>query len=89
MEALRLDASFAHVDALSNKAKHSNLIRATLNEDVTGTRAERHEIRFQGFVRKGISYDERKMEDVLYPAYSIASATVVEVGHMVHAALTD
>jgi hypothetical protein len=87
IDAMVADASYVHVDALSNKAKHSSLVDKTLTEDLAGERPDRHEIRFRVFVRKGVEYRERKFEDVLRPAYAIASSTVVEVGHMVDAEL--
>lgn len=38
LQSLRLNPSFAHVDALSNKAKHSAIVRPWISQDQTGTR---------------------------------------------------
>ncbi len=80
LETLVADAAFAHVDALSNKAKHSSLVKAALNEDMTGERERRHEIRFQAFRRKGADYPEAEVEGALAPAYRAASEATIGVG---------
>jgi hypothetical protein len=80
LKALKDDAQFMHVDALSNKAKHSSIVRPVLSEDLTGMRDERLEVQFQEFERKGVKYPQGSIADVLGPAYSLASQTVVDVG---------
>jgi hypothetical protein len=87
MDAMARDAAFVHVDALSNRAKHSSLVKATLNEDMTGARDERHEIRFQAFRRKKVDYPESRIGDVLGPAYDAASNAIVGVGNQLIAVL--
>lgn len=80
LKDLKADASFKHVDALSNKAKHSSIVRPVLNEDFTDLREERLEVRFQKFERKSLKYPQGSIADVLGPAYNHASQTVVGVG---------
>lgn len=81
MTTLKADASFKHVDALCNKAKHSSIVRPVLSEDFTGTRDERVEVQFQEFERKGTSYPAGSIGDVLRPAYDLASRTMIDVGN--------
>jgi len=81
LKALRADVSFQHVDALSNKSKHSSIVRPMLNEDLTGERSDRFEIRFESFERKGVLYPQAAIADVLAPAYELASRTTVDVGN--------
>lgn len=42
-----IDTNFKHVAALTNKSKHQALVRSVLNEDLSGVREIRHEVRFQ------------------------------------------
>jgi hypothetical protein len=88
LKALKANASFQRVEALSNKAKHSSIVRPVLNEDLTGERSERLEIRFESFERKGVSYPQAVIEDVLAPAYDLASRTTVDVGNELTKILT-
>lgn len=88
LKDLKADASFKHVDALSNKAKHSSIVRPVLNEDFTGLRDERFEVLFQEFERKGLKYPQGSIADVLGPAYNLASRTVVDVGKEIIKVLT-
>ncbi len=88
LKALKADPCFKHVDALSNKAKHSSIVRPVLNEDFTGSRDERVEVQFQEFERKGVTYSQGSIADVLGPAYNLASQTVVDAGNELVEALT-
>lgn len=88
MKALKADAGFKHVDALSNKAKHSSIVRPVLSEDFTGSRDERVEVQFQDFERKGVTYPGASIADVLGPAYNLASKTMVDVGNELIQVLT-
>lgn len=87
MTTLKANAGFKHVDALSNKAKHSSIVRPVLNEDFTGTRNERVEIQFLEFERKGATYPGGSIGDILRPAYDIASQTMIDVGNELTRAL--
>lgn len=88
LNKLRTHPSFQHVDALSNKAKHSGMIRPTMNEDWTGTRAERIQIHFEGFMRKSTRYPSVAIIDVLGPAYEQVSKVTVDLGNELTQLLT-
>lgn len=88
LRTLRSDTGFAHVEALSNKAKHSSIVQPVLNEDFTGLRAERVEMQFESFERKGVTYPQGSIADVLRPGYDLASQTTVDVGRELIKVLT-
>jgi len=73
-----------HVAALSNKAKHQGIVKHKLNEDWTGTRMSRHEIRFGAFQHSGASYTEAPIVDLLDPAYNLASKSIVDAGNEIN-----
>lgn len=81
------DANFKHVAALANKSKHQALVKQLLNEDLTGTRKIRHEVRFSAFKYGNKSYPEVELSSLLEPAYNLTSRTVVEVGNEMSAVL--
>ncbi|MFM2448941.1 MAG: hypothetical protein RIS44_1391 [Pseudomonadota bacterium] len=81
LEALVNAPSFVHIDALSNQAKHSQIVRVLANEDHTGQRINRIELRFESFVRKRKRFQEVEVVGVLGPAYELASRTMVDVGN--------
>jgi hypothetical protein len=68
------------VAALSNMAKHRGIVRPSLNEDWTGTRKERHEIRFSAFEYSGKLFNETNISNVLSPAFERASRSTVDTG---------
>jgi hypothetical protein len=59
---------FAHLNALANTAKHRSIVRASLNEDQTGTRAARHLVMLEA-----VEYDGRS-----YPAVAVTDLPVNE-----------
>jgi len=75
------DASFKHVDALSNHAKHRSITPTALNEDVTGLREPRFELRFSSFERDGNWFDEIEVQSLLSPAYDAVSRAIVSIGN--------
>jgi hypothetical protein len=76
------DSHYKHVAALANKSKHQSLVRPVLNEDLTGSRGQRHELRFAAFRHGGRDFSEATLASVLEPACSIASCITIEVGNM-------
>jgi hypothetical protein len=84
LSRLQGDINFQHVAALANKSKHQNLIYPTLNEDMTGQREQRHEISFAAFQYNGDRYPGKTIEEVLSPAYRLASLTTVEIGNLLN-----
>lgn len=87
MKTLLSDSSYKHVSALANHSKHQGLIKPILNEDWTGERAQRHELRFAAFEHDGNSFPERELTSLLEPAYNLASRTVVDVGNQINSIL--
>lgn len=88
LEGLQANQAFAHVDALSNKSKHSAVVRPWLGQDQTGTRASLLEFHFEEFTRKGVAYSEVSFRDVLEPAFELASKTQVDIGNELTRVLT-
>lgn len=78
------DSCYKHVAALANKSKHQSIVKPMLNEDLTGSRAQRHELRFSAFQYGGRDFPEATLASLLDPAYELASRTVVEVGNMLN-----
>jgi len=74
------NASFVHVDALSNQAKHRSITPIALNEDVTGLREQRFELRFSAFNRGDKAFGEAEVRTLLSPAYDAASHAIVATG---------
>ena len=89
LSRLRGDSHFKHLAALANKCKHQSIVRTTLSEDLTGSRAQRHELRFSTFRYRGQNYPEATVAEILNPAYNIANLTVIEIGNMLNALLTE
>ncbi len=50
LRSLTADGQAPHLAALANQSKHRSIVQPLLNEDATGERAERHELRFSSFV---------------------------------------
>lgn len=78
---LCIDANYKHVAALANKSKHQALVRPVLNEDWTGNREQRHEIRFSAFKIGENEYPEVALATLLMPAYNLASRITIDVGN--------
>ncbi len=87
LKTLLSDSSYKHVSALANHSKHQGLIKPILNEDWTGEREQRHELRFAAFEHDGNSFPERELTSLLEPTYNLASRTVVDVGNNINAIL--
>ncbi len=49
LKQLTTEGQYKHLRALCNHSKHRSIIQPLLNEDWTGTRANRHEVRFSSF----------------------------------------
>lgn len=88
LQGLQLNQSFAHVDALSNKAKHSAIVRPWISQDQTGKRPDPLVFYFGEFERKGTPYPKVTFKDVLAPALDFAANTRVDVGIELTALLT-
>lgn len=78
------DLNFKHIAALSNKAKHQGIVRHQLNEDWTGTRINRHEIRFGAFQYSGQNFPETPIDGLLEKTYNLASKSIVDAGNEIN-----
>lgn len=81
LRAMLDDMSFKHVDALSNQAKHRNITPTALNEDATGLREPRFELRFSAFERDRNPFAEIEVQSLLSPAYDAVSHAIVSIGN--------
>lgn len=88
LASLQLNPAFAHIDALSNRAKHSAIVRPWISQDQTGHRADPLLFYFGEFARKGTSYPRVTFKDVLAPALNFAANTTVDIGIELTALLT-
>jgi len=78
MSRMCRDSCYKNVAALANKSKHQSIVKPVLNEDFTGSRAQRHEFRFSAFQYGGMDFPEATLASVLDPAYELASRTIVD-----------
>lgn len=78
------DPTSKHIAALSNKAKHQGIVRHQLNEDLTGTRMNSHEIRFGAFQHLGHTFQETPIDNLLEQAFKIASKSIVDAGNEIN-----
>jgi hypothetical protein len=84
LEKLINDTSYKHICALANHSKHQGLVRPALNEDWTGEREQRYELRFAAFKHNGKPFPECELTSLLKPAYAIASSTVIDIGNQIN-----
>lgn len=86
---LSVNPDYKHVAALANKSKHQALVKPVLNEDWSGTRQQRHEVRFAAFEHGGRPFPEVEIGSLLEPAYNLASRLTVDVGNRLNDALAS
>ncbi len=79
--------NFTHIAALSNRGKHSSIVRPTLSENWTDDVAEPHELRFPAFTHKGVTYPQTAAAVLLESEYNRWSKLVVDVGNGINCAL--
>lgn len=84
LDRLTTNASFQHIKALANQAKHRGLLKPVLSEDWTGKRERPYEFRFIGFECDGQSYPDLEITAVMAPAFSLASETIVIAGNLLN-----
>lgn len=80
LEQLTGQGSFGHLAALANHSKHRSIVQPQLNEDLTGLREDRHEVRFSSFTYKGTTFPEVSVKALLEPEYARCSQLVVRTG---------
>lgn len=76
-----------HLAAISNLSKHRNVVRASLNEDLTNKRKNYRELQFQPFIRNEKYFTSLSFQELLEPEYKRLSLLVISLGHELHACL--
>ena len=77
---LTSEGAFDHLCALANHSKHRSIVQPQINEDLTGLREDRHEVRFSSFCYKGATFSEVSIKALLEPEYARCSRIVVHIG---------
>lgn len=80
--------SFNHLAALANHSKHRSIVQPRLNEDLSGLRADRHEVRFSSFTYKGTAFPEVTIKSLLESEYARCAELVVGTGEKLNHALS-
>lgn len=76
-----------HLAALTNLSKHRSVVRASLNEDLTGLRAKHRELHFQGFERNAKRFPAISVQSLLEPEFLRLATLIVDVGHELNVCL--
>lgn len=76
-----------HLAALTNLSKHRSVVRASLNEDLTGLRTKHRELHFQSFERNAKYFPAISVQSLLEPEFLRLATLIVEVGHELNACL--
>lgn len=87
LESLVSTATFAHLNALANQAKHRSIVSPSLNEDLTGTREKRHMVMFPAFVYEDSRYPQVFADDFIAAEYERSSQCVINTGIELNAVL--
>lgn len=78
---------YEHVAAVSNLSKHRTVIRASLNQDETGTRERLHEFHIMSFEKptdRGVKhYPSISLADLVVHEFSRVSRLVIKIGHKI------
>ncbi len=80
LKQLTTEGQYKHLRALCNHSKHRSIIQPLLNENWTGKRENRHELRFSSFQYETDSFPEISIKSLLEPEYERSSYTTVEAG---------
>ncbi|MCE4540782.1 hypothetical protein LXT12_26485 [Pelomonas sp. P7] len=80
LESLKPNPHFAHIDALSNKAKHSTIVRPWISQNTDSTRPDPLLFYFEAFTRRTDTFAQVPFNDLLEPALRFAGNTRVDIG---------
>lgn len=80
-------ATFTHLSALANQAKHRSIVFPSLNEDLTGTREKRHMVIFPTFAYEESRYPQVFADDFIAAEYERSSQCVINIGIELNALL--
>jgi len=89
LKEIPLAPNHAHLSAVANLSKHSNIVKTSLSEDWTGKRANYHELRLSSFEREGKHFPEIQVVSLVAPVYDNLSRQVVDAGSRLNAALQE
>lgn len=89
LEQITCQGSFGHLAALANHSKHRSIVQPQLNEELTGLREDRHEVRFSSFTYKGTLFSEVSVKALLEPEYVRCSQLVVRAGEDLNHVLAE
>ena len=84
LASLRATGTAKHIAALANSAKHRSIVEATVNEDLTGRRAKRHELQFARFNYRNNAYPAVAVTDILEQEYERVNRLTVDMGKALH-----
>jgi hypothetical protein len=84
LKALQSGAGWKHLAAISNSSKHRSVVRASYNEDWTGTRAQRREIQFSEFRKGSSAFPSTGVKALLEPEYVRLMSKIIEAAHLLN-----
>lgn len=74
-------SGWKHLDAVCNQSKHRSVVRASLNEDWSGTRSTFRELHVASFGRQGHHFEAKSLRDLLEPEYDRLSRLTIDIGN--------
>lgn len=89
LKEIPLAPNHAHLSAVANLSKHSNIVKTSLSEDWTGKRANYHELRLSSFERGGKHFPEIEVFSLVAPVYDSLSSHIVDAGCQLNVALQE
>ena len=81
LENYTQSAAYKHLAAASNLSKHRSVVSSSLNEDWSGSSAERHSLQFVAFNYLGAQFPARTIQAVLQPVFENVGAVIVDTGN--------
>jgi hypothetical protein len=80
-------SDWRHLSELTNLSKHRSVVRANLNEDLTGRRERHRELHFQAFERNAEYFPSISVQSLLEREYLRLATLIVEVGNEINVCL--
>jgi hypothetical protein len=87
LQSIQTGYGWSHLAAVSNMGKHRSIVRASYNEDWTGTRPSVRELVVSSFTRNGKHYPAIGVRELLAPEYERIMKTVVNIGNDLNSCL--
>lgn len=89
LKTLQSGEGWKHLAAVSNISKHRSVVRASYNEDWTGTRENLRELQIYSFEHRGKRYPAKSLRGLLEPEYDRLIAAIVTIGNQLNSILRD